>query len=560
MTDSQNKSDGGKFLNEFNENCAKLQDYCDSLAAEVDARKDIIHLLTDAYTSCTASISQLVQTIKEYKDADSKIGQLNVMFEMRLQSCDGTGDARRDVITEEVDMELDSDDEEIDEKLDRAYENSQKQARSAGGDNDYRISSSDSLLKAAAATVPQMDTLSLLKAIADTGALISPALQTQLEFIQQGKNTGLLQSQQTLAPSNMLQHVSSELDQPKPSVEDRLNKLIAHKNVAITNLQSITESQTPNQMRQFTNPYANTLISPPSAYLPQEQSSEQIPPSGQSTPLLDEAPDTEEHKTPNQYNQFASYTQGLYKPIEPSPDMSKEMQFNRDFYIPNETKKQRMESPIGLNLKVFDYKHGTSVRQPTPAPPPMPPPSFSDTPMSRMPQPVSIEPPQTIAPPHSISPMRQHPNPSYRPIMNQQHNIPLPPHLLNQPPPPGPPPSLHLPPNNKIPPYGMPDLTRHDLNINNTATSPSKEQIIEDRKRFHQQNPHFQTPPPQPPFFRPPPNIMPPGTRHPSGPPPFNFRMPPPNEPHHRFSRPPPPPFLRPPHNFQQHDFHKPNH
>ena len=58
------KSAGGKFLKEFNENCAKLQDYCDSLAAEVDARKDIIHLLTDAYTSCTASISQLVQTIK----------------------------------------------------------------------------------------------------------------------------------------------------------------------------------------------------------------------------------------------------------------------------------------------------------------------------------------------------------------------------------------------------------------------------------------------------------------------------------------------------------------
>ena len=58
------KSAGGKFLNEFNENCSKLQDYCDTLAAEVDARKDIIHLLTDAYTSCTASISQLVQTIK----------------------------------------------------------------------------------------------------------------------------------------------------------------------------------------------------------------------------------------------------------------------------------------------------------------------------------------------------------------------------------------------------------------------------------------------------------------------------------------------------------------
>ena len=62
------KSAGGKFLKEFNENCAKLQDYCDSLAGEVDARKDIIHLLTDAYTSCTASISQLVQTIKVTPD------------------------------------------------------------------------------------------------------------------------------------------------------------------------------------------------------------------------------------------------------------------------------------------------------------------------------------------------------------------------------------------------------------------------------------------------------------------------------------------------------------
>ena len=464
------------------------------------------------------------------------------MFQMRLQSCDDAGTARHDVITEEIDMELDSDDEEIDEKLDRAYENSQKQTSPHTEKSDFRIRTNDSLLQAAAATVPQMDTLSLLKAIADTGALISPALQTQLEFLQQNKQTRLFPSQQ-ITPSNMLQHGSSELEQPKPSVQDRLNKLIAHKNVTLTNLQSITESQTPNQMNQLTNPYTSTLISPPSAYMPQEHVSEQRPPSGQSTPLLDEAPDTEEHKTPNQYNQFASYTQGLYKPIEPSPDMNKDVSFDREFFISNETKKPRTEAPLSLNLKVFDYKHGTSMRQPNPVAPP----NFNDSLMPRMPQPGPLEPPYSIAPlpAHSISPI-QHMSPPYRPLMNQPHNVNLPPHLLNQPPPP----SLNLPPNNQVPPYRMPDLSRHGPDMNHSAASPSNE----DRKRYHGQNSRFQTPPPHPPFFRPPLNLLPPGNRPP---PPFNFRMPPPHEPPRMFPR-HPPPFQRPPHNFPR-DYHRPN-
>ena len=498
-------------------------------------------------------------------------------------------------------MELDSDEEEIDEKLDRAYENSKGQGRSVNSEkNEFQLSPDESsaLFKAAVAhTAPQMDTLSLLKAIADTGALISPALQTQLEFIQQSNHSVLPQS-------NMLQQPATDLDQSK---DDRVNKFVAHKDVALSNLQPMTESQI--QMHQnatyghvihphehlYTNPYADSLISPPNAYLSQEQISENRPPSGQSTPLLDEAPDTEEHKqTPNQYNQFASYTQGLYKPIASTPSdlNTKEMPFNRELFIPNETKKMRVEAPpISLNLKVFDYKHGTSVRPAVSASLPPPPPPFNETPMPRMSQQGPIESPRAMPQHHTHfvpqiqqqqhqqqqqqreqqhqqqqqqqqqqqhqqqqqqqqqqqrnQQQPQHLNSPYRPPMNPQHNMNIPPHLLPQPPPP-----FNLP-NNQMPPYGM-----QDPNMNHTANSPSKEQSREDMKHFHEQTQHFQTPPPHPPLFRPPPNLMPPGNRHP----PFNFRMPPPNELPHRYPRPSHlSPFPRPRHNFQ-HDYHRPNH
>ena len=482
--------------------------------------------------------------------------------------------SRRDVITEEVDMELDSDEDEIDEKLDRAYENSKSQERSVNLD---RNEESNALLRAAAAhTAPQMDTLSLLKAIADTGALISPALQTQLEFIQQGNHSILPQSNSTSA---------TDVDKPKVSIENRLNKL---KNVALASLQPINEPYShiinPHEPL-FTKPYApDSLISPPSAYLSQEQIPEHRPPSGQSTPLLDEAPDSEEHKqTPNQYNQFASYTQGLYKPIEsaPSDELSKEMHFGREFFIPNETKKIRIEAPpISLNLKVIDYKHGTSVRPAVsaPLPLPLPPPPFNDPSMPRMPQSVPLEVPHPMPQHHTrfatplhqqqqqsqqlqqnqLSPQQQQQQQQQRPqqqLLNTpyrpQANIPLLPHLLPQSSPP-----FNIP-NNQMPPYRMQDMNRQDPNINHSASSPQKDQMHEDRKRFHEQPAHFQAPPPHPPLFRPPPNLMPPGNRPP--PPPFDFRMPPPNDPSHRYQRPPHPHFLRHRHNFQ-HDYHRSNH
>ena len=430
------------------------------------------------------------------------------MFEMRLQSCvdPASSTYRRDVITEEVDMELDSD-EEIDEKLDRAYENSRKQASLRDiftGKNEPK-----SAITVATGTIPPLDTLSLLKAIAETGTLISPALKTQLELIQQNKPSVL----QSSNPGFM-----SFPENPQSSMEDKLNKLIEQK-AAFTSLQNQGLLSHPSFSHNPIIPilksehnvaqYVDTLMSP-NVY----QSNN--PASGQSTPLLDEAPDTEDQKqtplTPDQYNQFASYTQGLYKPIESSPienNIIKDSSFIRDFYTPNETKKQRMDSPITLNMKVIDYKHGTSVRPATAIPPPPPITPYNETPDPLMPQQIPFEMPPNTHPTHP--PNQPNPeSPYHRPIMNPQQNIqmPPPPPLLNQPPLP-----FQQPPDNNMPPNRMPDnKAHHELLMNNQPIPPMHEQVHDMRNRDEQMPVfHGQQHPPRPShphFFRPPPRLI----------------------------------------------------
>ena len=448
-------------------------------------------------------------------------------------------------------MELDSD-EEIDEKLDRAYENSRKQTSL----KDILTEANEPMLKsglAAIGTPPPMDTLSLLKAIADTGTLISPALKTQLELIHQNKPSVL----QTSNPNFLSTPEDTQLNS---SMEEKLNRLIEQK-AAFTSLQNQGLLSHPSfshnpiipilKSEHAVTQYADTLISP-NVY----KSSQ--PASGQSTPLLDEAPDTEDKKqTPDQYNQFASYTQGLYKPIESSPidnNITKETPF-RDYYTPNETKKPRMDSPMTLNLKVIDYKHGASVRPAASIPPPPPITPYNEAPDPRISQQMPFENTHPINPTQlQNQPTPTPPYPSPRPMMNPQHNIQMaPPHILNQPP---------LPfqrPDNNMPPYRMADnKTGHELNMNNQSMPPAP---VHELRKGNEQRPafHGQQPPPRPPpphFFRPPPpHFAPPGNRPMA---PYDFRMPPPNDLPHRYPPPHPPSYSHNtrPRNFQGHNRH----